>query len=226
MEAAHREPDPAIAVWGPVLILLKVVKKVGKKLAGNANCIHTVKMARIRLTDEARSAIIRSLAASVPMTKIASDLGVSVSSVRYVKQASAPSKKANTSGGLVVSGRLTEEEGRAFDAFVGAKGFKSRSDAMRSLIRFAAGFVEMTTADDSALDDVRRELAKIGTNINQIALAANRGRTDLIAAQWASIRDLQSVLPKLRWEVQQVVAEQRRRGQLYSSSVAGVKRDD
>lgn len=119
-------------------------------------------------------------------------------------------RKAET--GQVVSCRLPAEELRAFDALCDQLGAKSRSDGLRSIVRMAAGFLEFSREDSAQLDEIRFELHKIGVNVNQIALAANRGRSPMVKAQWSAIDDLRRSLPSLRTVLTQVVSERRRRG--------------
>ena len=114
--------------------------------------------------------------------------------------------------GQVVSCRLPAEELQAFDALCTQLGAKSRSDGVRSVVRMASGFLEFSREDSTRLEEIRYELAKIGTNVNQIALAANRGRIDLARAEWQVLNELRLSLPKLRTWLNAVVEEQRRRG--------------
>lgn len=62
------------------------------------------------------------------------------------------------------------------------------------------------------MEEIRYELGKIGTNVNQIALAANRGRTPMVKAQWASVEELRRSLPGLAKAMAQIIAERRRQG--------------
>ncbi len=114
--------------------------------------------------------------------------------------------------GQVVSCRLPAEELRTFDALCTQLGATSRSDGVRSIVRMAAGFLEFSRADSARLDEIRFELHKIGVNVNQIALAANRGRSPMVKAQWASVDELRRVLPVVAKTLHQVIAERRRRG--------------
>ena len=59
---------------------------------------------------------------------------------------------------------------------------------------------------------MRGELRKIGVNVNQIGLAANRGRIDLARQEWKALNALRQALPGVRIFLQAVVDEQRRRG--------------
>lgn len=114
--------------------------------------------------------------------------------------------------GQVVSCRLPAEELQAFDALCTQLGAKSRSDGVRSLVRMASGFLEFSREDSTRLEEIRYELAKIGTNVNQIALAANRGRAPMVKAQWASVEDLRRSLPMVAKAMSQIIAERRRQG--------------
>ncbi len=114
--------------------------------------------------------------------------------------------------GQVVSCRLPAEELHAFDALCTKLGAKSRSDGVRSIVRMAAGFLEFSREDSTRLEEIRFELAKIGTNVNQIALAANRGRAPMVRAQWASVEELRRSLPMVAKALSQIIAERRRQG--------------
>lgn len=114
--------------------------------------------------------------------------------------------------GQVVSCRLPAEELQAFDALCTQLGAKSRSDGVRSVVRMASGFLEFSREDCARLEEIRYELAKIGTNVNQIALAANRGRAPMVKAQWASVDELRRSLPMVAKMLSQIIAERRRQG--------------
>lgn len=116
------------------------------------------------------------------------------------------------SSGQVVSCRLPAEELHAFDALCTQLGAKSRSDGVRSIVRMAAGFLELSREDSARLEEIRYELGKIGTNVNQIALAANRGRAPMVRAQWASVEELRRSLPSVAKTLNQIIAERRRQG--------------
>ncbi len=114
--------------------------------------------------------------------------------------------------GQVVSCRLPAEELHAFDALCTQLGAKSRSDGVRSVVRMASGFLEFSREDSAKLEEIRYELGKIGTNVNQIALAANRGRAPMVKAQWASVDELRRSLPMVAKSLSQIIAERRRQG--------------
>lgn len=114
--------------------------------------------------------------------------------------------------GQVVSCRLPAKELHAFDALCTQLGAKSRSDGVRSVVRMASGFLEFSREDSAKLEEIRYELGKIGTNVNQIALAANRGRAPMVKAQWASVDELRRSLPLVTKALSQIIAERRRQG--------------
>ena len=114
--------------------------------------------------------------------------------------------------GQVVSCRLPAEELHAFDALCTQLGVRSRSDGVRSVVRMASGFLEFSREDSLRLEEIRYELGKIGTNVNQIALAANRGRAPMVRAQWAAIEELRRLLPMVAKALTQIIAERRRQG--------------
>ena len=114
--------------------------------------------------------------------------------------------------GQVVSCRLPADELHAFDALCTQLGAKSRSDGVRSVVRMASGFLEFSREDSAKLEEIRYELGKIGTNVNQIALAANRGRAPMVKAQWASVDELRRSLPLVAKAMSQIIAERRRQG--------------
>lgn len=114
--------------------------------------------------------------------------------------------------GQVVSCRLPAEELQAFDALCIQLGANSRSDGVRSIVRMASGFLEFSRGDSTRLEEIRYELGKIGTNVNQIALAANRGRAPMVRAQWASVEELRRSLPAVARALNQIIAERRRQG--------------
>jgi len=107
---------------------------------------------------------------------------------------------------------LPAVELQAFDALCTQLGAKSRSDGVRSIVRMAAGFLEFSREDSARLEEIRYELGKIGTNVNQIALAANRGRAPMVRAQWASVEELRKSLPAVTRVLNQIIAERRRQG--------------
>ena len=100
---------------------------------------------------------------------------------------------ATTTGGTILSARV-------------------RSDALRAMIRVGSGFLEFSREDAEALLEVQHELHKIGVNVNQIALAANRRRVNLVQAQWQDLNELRAVLPSVRTLLKQINDEHRRRG--------------
>jgi len=119
---------------------------------------------------------------------------------------------AATTGGKAVAVRLSPEELAALDALQARIGSSSRSDVLRALVRSGVGLLEFPAEDATRMAEIRVELHKIGVNVNQIALAANRGRIDMARQEWAALNELRQALPGLRGWLNAVVDEQRRRG--------------
>jgi Arc/MetJ-type ribon-helix-helix transcriptional regulator len=119
---------------------------------------------------------------------------------------------ATTTGGTILSARISKDELQAFDAMVAELGYRSRSDALRAMIRVGSGFLEFSREDAEALLEVQHELHKIGVNVNQIALGANRRRLNLVQAQWQDLNELRALLPSVRTLLKQINDEHRRRG--------------
>lgn len=139
-------------------------------------------------------------------------------------QATLSYRVASTTGGGVVSARVSGAELEAFDALIKSAGRRSRSDALRVMVRAASGFLEFSREDAAALSEIARELHKIGVNVNQIALAANRGRVPMMRAEWQAVNDLRALLPPLRKMLKQIVDERRRKGAaLFQAEVAGAR---
>lgn len=112
----------------------------------------------------------------------------------------------------VISFRLSQDEHRAFLALAQECGSKNTGAFVRSLVRSSAGFLEISREKADALDELRVALNKIGTNINQIAWAANARKIDLVKSEWAEIQSLRTDIAALRTYLNTVVAEARRRG--------------
>lgn len=146
---------------------------------------------------------------------------------RAADSGSATSKKSADGGrvasaGYVISCRLAGEEVAAFDGICAELGAKSRSDGVRLVVRMASGFLEFSRSDAGHLDGLRQDLHRIGTGVNQIALAADRGRIDLVRDQWEAVNELRRTLPGMRNLLSQIVAERRRQGMaLFREFAAG-----
>lgn len=174
-------------------------------------------MTRKALTKSQKDGAIRRLK-SAGIVASASEEGVSVK--RKGRSGEVRSSEAVTTHGKAVAVRLSAEEVDALDRFIDRVGASSRSDAIRSLIRASVGMLEFQPEDAARIGEIKTELHKIGVNINQIALAANRGRIDMARQEWGAINDLRQALPKVRTWLNAVVDEQRRRGiRLYRAFV-------
>lgn len=117
-----------------------------------------------------------------------------------------------TTDGRILSVRVSREEAQAFDAAIEVAGFASRSEALRSLVRGAGGAVAPLPEETELLAGLVRELHKIGVNVNQIALAANRRQIALMRAEWDEIGQLRKLLPELRLAIGRLIGLRRQAG--------------
>ncbi|WP_170295281.1 plasmid mobilization relaxosome protein MobC [Paracoccus aestuariivivens] len=138
--------------------------------------------------------------------------GMDVTKLKRAKARRIREAGATTTSGKAVTVRLSPEELEALSRLQTRMGAGSRSDALRSVLRASVGLLEFPPEEAAKLSEIKSELHKIGVNVNQIALAANRGRVDLARVEWQALNELRLTLPKLRTWLNAVVEEQRRRG--------------
>lgn len=167
---------------------------------------------RKHLTPQQRDELFRRLMSGERATDLAQEYGVSRSAVSQLKSRRLVGSRAGTSGGSSFAVRLSPAEIAALNRLKQHAGYSSNSAAIRSLLRMAVGMLEFDRQEESRLEEIQTELHKIGVNVNQIALAANRGRTDLVHHQWTALNDLRQSLPAVRTYLKAVVDEQRRKG--------------
>lgn len=169
-------------------------------------------MARQKLTPSERDEAIRRLRAGGTAQTVADAVGVSKETIAKVRQHEVRSRDSATTDGKPVSSRLTPAEIEQLEWLKARFGYGSNSDAIRALVRAASGMLEFDPVAAEKLDEVRGELRKIGVNVNQIALAANRGRIDLARQEWQAVDELRRAFPRVEGYLRAVVNEQRRRG--------------
>lgn len=108
--------------------------------------------------------------------------------------------------------RLTPAEIDQLEWLKAHFGFGSNSDAIRALVWAASGMLDFDPVTAEKLNEVRGEMRKFGVNVNQIALASNRGRIDLARQEWQAVDELRRAFPRVEGYLRAVVNEQRRRG--------------
>ena len=82
----------------------------------------------------------------------------------------------------MVNARLTDEEVRAFDEVLARHGIRHRADALRRLIQIAS---DVFVPDEHVADELRglgASLARVGSNVNQIARRMNEARREGLSA--------------------------------------------
>lgn len=169
-------------------------------------------MGRRTLSRPERTDAIRRLRQGGDARTVAEAVGVAPEAVKAVKRNECRTRDNATTDGKPVSARLSPVEIEALERLKSHFGFGSNSDAIRALVRASSGMLEFDPATAEKLTEVKAELHKIGVNVNQIALAANRGRIDLARHEWEALNAVRQALPGLRVYLQGVVDEQRRRG--------------
>lgn len=169
-------------------------------------------MGRRTLSQSERDEAIRRLRRDGDVRTVAEAVGATPEAVKGIKHSAVRPRENATTDGKPVSARLTPTEIEQLEWLKARFGFGSNSDAIRALVRAASGMLEFDPVTASRLTEVKAELHKIGVNVNQIALAANRGRIDLTRHEWKALDAVRQALPGVRIYLQAVVDEQRRRG--------------
>lgn len=169
-------------------------------------------MGRRTLSQAERDEAIRRLRQGGDVRTVAEAVGTAPGTVKGIKHGAVRPRENATTEGKPVSARLTPTEIEQLEWLKARFGFGSNSDAIRALVRAASGMLEFDPVTAEKLTEVKAELHKIGVNVNQIALAANRGRIDLTRQEWKALDTVRQALPGVRIYLQAVVDEQRRRG--------------
>lgn len=181
-------------------------------------------MARQKLTPKQRKDAIAKLRAGDAIKTVADEVDAPRSAVAKTKERKVRTAATMTTEGKSVACRLSPVEVEALEKLKARHGYTSNSDVLRALVRASSGLLEFDEAAAQKLEEIRSELRKIGVNVNQVALAANRGRLDLVKHHWTAINDLRQALPGLRTYLQAVVDEQRRRGMRLFEKFMGAER--
>lgn len=185
------------------------------EVAGTAECLQSWirwRVALQKLTPSERTEAVRRLRAGGTVQTVAEAVGASKETISKVRQHEIRSRNSATTDGKPVSARLTPAEIDQLEWLKAHFGFGSNSDAIRALVRAASGMLEFDPVTAEKLNEVRSELRKIGVNVNQIALASNRGRIDLARQEWQAVDELRRAFPRVEGYLRAVVNEQRRRG--------------
>ena len=137
-----------------------------------------------RISPEERARIIQALKDGGTVTSIAEQFQREPKTIRSVRDREVPEAKRGPKPNLL-GFRLTQAEIGKLEAGMAMSGLKSRSEYVRMLIRTAAGDLALAPEDQGTIGELRDELAKIGTNINQLARAGNFGKAKFgLARLW------------------------------------------
>lgn len=160
------------------------------------------------ISPEERARIVQALKDGGAVTSVAEAFSRKPEAIRAVRNRELPEAKMGPKSNYLGC-RLSPAEIGKLEAGMGLAGITSRSDYVRMLIRSASGDLALAPEDKSAIADLRDEVAKIGTNINQLARAGNFGKAKFTAAQWEDVQALRRDLDAMRAFFERVFAELR-----------------
>lgn len=181
-----------------------------------------------------REEIRRRLAAGQRPGEIAAALGVARSTV-WRAGMKRGRRKGEAAAVRVVAARLSEREGRALDAMVGALSgagvMETPGGAIRKLVRRAAGFYVPDPDEAAYLREAERHLARLGGNFNQIAGALSAsmrkiGRTEAGAAQVATMHAAADEVGEIRHVVRQMLTASQTRCAALRAELDALDGDD
>jgi transposase-like protein len=143
---------------------------------------------------------------------VAKEFGVKPDTVYRLAKRHGVTERKSRSKGKMVAFYLTEEEFEGFSSLVKLHGYSTKSELGRALVRNALGFLEVSDGEFQKFNEVKAQLSKVGTNINQIAKQANRGRIVLEAADKEDLNELKATVTRLNIYLNDLTSEMRRRG--------------
>lgn len=126
-----------------------------------------------RLTAEQRSKVARARAAGTGTKELAALYGVTEQTIRNIARRVRIERETAKTETAMVAARVPVQDIHAFDAAIGRLGVKDKSTALRSFIRWPAGFFQADEDTAAAIRGMQVELTRIGTNLNQIARRLN-----------------------------------------------------
>lgn len=170
-----------------------------------------------RLTADERSKIVRAKAGGAGTKQLAELHGVSEQTIRNVARRVKTERLASRSETAMVTVRVPVQDIRAFEAALPRLGVRDKSTALRAFVRWPAGFFHQDEATTAAIQDMRLEVSRIGTNINQIARRLNNPslrprEIALMAAEKAELRDLSQAMNRVEIALATLAGNRARRG--------------
>lgn len=170
-----------------------------------------------RLTAEQRSRIVTAKAKGAGTKQLAQQYGVSEQTIRNVARRVKAEKQASRTETAMVTVRAPIDHIRAFEATLPRLGVPDKSTALRAFIRWPAGFFHADEAGTTAIQDLRLEISRIGTNINQIARRLNNPslrpqEIALMAAEKAELRGLSEAMGRVELVLATLAGNRARRG--------------
>ena len=135
-----------------------------------------------RLTLEARREMLTRFRAGDPAEDLGRDFGITPRSVFRIVREESGDTTAREEAQVVVAARLPQAEVDAFVEATRAAGYRSRSEALRGLVRMALGLVALGPGDMAAMRHAAWIVGKQGVLLNQLARAVHRGKLRLSEA--------------------------------------------
>jgi len=168
-----------------------------------------------RLSPEQRQTLLAQRQKGVGTKELAERFGISDRAVRMTLATEKQRKITAQQKDTTIAVRIDAEAVMSFDAVISRLDFRSRSEALRRMIYGASGFF---APDEQLSDEVRRavgELAKVGSNVNQIARRLNQaamiGSSGTVSkAELAEVRQISVLVQDLRTDLQAVINRRRR----------------
>jgi transposase-like protein len=159
-----------------------------------------------------RSEVLAALKAGASVTSAATRFGIDRATVRRLREGAGGADRAVSAASVNVTIWLPTPEVRAFDARRVCLGFGSRSEALRAALRAASGLLEFSRDENAGLDELARQLNRIGVNVNQLARLANSGRLPAGGRQLDVLSEFRREVSQLSAYMLDLTAERRRRG--------------
>lgn len=144
-------------------------------------------MPRLRLSKEEIAAIETRLASGDSVASVAASMGRSRQSLARIK--GAMDRRTSLRLDVKLNIRVTEGERAAFHAVAEASGL-TVSEAVRHLVKQANGLLALQADELAGIAAARRELAAVGSNLNQLARLGAAGKLKWNPGDSALVRKL------------------------------------
>ena len=156
--------------------------------------------ARQRLTPEQRTTLVRRRRGGESVASLAAAYGITPRSVHRTVRRQDATTHAKAEPAVPFAFRAPASEVETFDVLAREAGLGRRASAFRSLLRMAAGLVEVPGGDFDLLHEATVRVSRLGVNLNQLTRSVNRGKLRLGDEDRALLRALTREVEALRRE--------------------------